>query len=341
MDTQNLTGSDTGAAPNVAAMAEEISGALFVEDPDDANDDAMLSNGDDTLLGDAPDKELDPKAKADPDPKASEDVGKKSDPLKAPSTWRPEVQAKFATLDPEVQAEILKREEDMFKGIEGYKQTSEFGKAMQQVFAPHLEALQKQGIQPIEHMNALLEVHNIMSGGTPGEKYRLINLLAQQYGVDLGKPAPQEDPEVARLRRENENLKMKSEAQIRMDTEAKRAQVLKEIEAFAADPANIYYAEVEADIPALLRGGVAKTLKDAYDKAVWANPVTRAKEQARQQAESSAKAKAEAEAERKKRERLSAPNLKSKTHPGGSGTVATGSIDDTLNETLRSLKSRA
>ena len=57
-----------------------------------------------------------------------------------------------------------------------------------------------------------------------------------------------------------------------------------EINIFAADPAHPYFDDVANDITALLRGGGAKDLADAYDKAVWANPVTRAKEQARRDA---------------------------------------------------------
>lgn len=328
-----------GASPNVSAMAEEISGALFASDDDDTlvggGDDVTLVGGDDTVTGTGEDTLTggDDKTKvATPAPATAKP---------APQTWRPEVQAKWASLAPEVQAEILKREEDMFKGIESYKRDADFGKSIQQVFAPHLKSLSEQGIQPIEHMNALLEVHNILTSGTPGEKHRLASALLQQYGVDLGKPAPQEDAEVARLRREVASLKMNDEAQKQAEVAARRAKVQQEIDTFAADPANAWYAEVEADIPALLRSGTAKNLKEAYEKAVWANPVTRAKEQARLKAESDAKAKAEADAQRKKQEAASAANVKSKAHPGGSGTVATGSIDDTLNETLRSLRNRS
>ena len=41
--------------------------------------------------------------------------------LAPPKTWRAEALAKWETLPAEVQREVLKREEDIFKGLESYK----------------------------------------------------------------------------------------------------------------------------------------------------------------------------------------------------------------------------
>jgi hypothetical protein len=47
------------------------------------------------------------------------------------------------------------------------------------------------------------------------------------------------------------------------------------LETFSNDPKNEFYLDVRMDMATLLESGRAKDLKDAYDKAVWANPETR------------------------------------------------------------------
>lgn len=124
------------------------------------------------------------------------------------------------------------------------------------------------------------------------------------------------------------------------EAEQVRSKLQAEIDAFASDPAHQYFDEVANDIAGLLRSGAAKDLKDAYDKAIWANPITRAKEQARLTAEAEAKAKAEAAERAKQARKATGANVKSSAK-AASGTAPLGSIDDTLNAALATIKSRA
>lgn len=71
-----------------------------------------------------------------------------------------------------------------------------------------------------------------------------------------------------------------------------RAAITKEVNAFAADPAHPFFDEVSDDIVAFLKTGAS--LAEAYEKAVWANPVTRQKEIARRQKEKDSKPRGEA-----------------------------------------------
>lgn len=112
----------------------------------------------------------------------------------------------------------------------------------------------------------------------------------------------------------------------------------KEIETFAADPANPHFEEVSNDMVTLLQGGVCKTLPEAYEKAVWANPVTRAKEIARQQAEATRKAQETEAAKVAAARKATAANVRTSAK-SGSATAPLGSIDDTLNETLAKIRS--
>ena len=65
------------------------------------------------------------------------------------------------------------------------------------------------------------------------------------------------------------------------------AKVSKIVDDFAKDPAHPYFDELADEIALQIKAG--KTLQDAYETAVYANPVTRAKELARIQLEKDSK----------------------------------------------------
>ena len=52
-----------------------------------------------------------------------------------PKTWRKEALEHWATIPDTVRAEILKREDDMFRGLEGYKSQANIGRAFQETLA--------------------------------------------------------------------------------------------------------------------------------------------------------------------------------------------------------------
>lgn len=260
--------------------------------------------------------------------------------LQAPKTWRPEAAAKFATLPPEVQQEVLKREEDIFKGLEGYKADASIGKALKGVIQPYMHIYQAQNIDPMQQVSGLMRAHVALATGTPEQKQQFFQHLAKEYDVDLGGEAPYVDPQVAGLQKQLSDLQSRLNGREQQEADKARTALQAEIDTFASDPAHKYFDEVANDIAGLLRSGAAKDLKDAYEKAIWANPITRAKEQARLTADAEAKAKAEAAEKVKQARKATGANVKSSAK-AASGTAPLGSIDDTLNAALANIKSRA
>ena len=262
-------------------------------------------------------------------------------PSAAPRTWRQEAAAEWAKLPPSVQAEVIKREEDMFRGIESYKADASFGKVVKGILDPYMPTLQQYGIDPAQQVQNLMSAHYKLALGSPEEKTAMFFQLAKDYGIQLGPQGetPYIDPTVQVLQTELHGLK--SSLQMREAREASeiRSKLTSEIETFASNPANQYFNEVADDMAVLLRSGAAKDLADAYEKATWANPVTRAKEQARLQAETEAKLKKEAEAKAAAARRTTAANIRTKPK-AASGTAPLGSIEATLNETLAAIHAR-
>ena len=258
-----------------------------------------------------------------------------------PKTWRPEAAAKWASLPPEVQAEVAKREEDIFRGLESYKVDAGFGKSVKSVLDPYLPILKQYNIDPIQQVSGLMQAHYTLATGTAEQKQAMFSKLASDYGVALQPPgeAPYVDPQVAAL--QQKLLALESNVQGREAREAaqSRQQLSTEINTFAADPAHPHFDEVASDIAAILKNGYAKNLQDAYEKAIWANPATRAKEQARLTTEALANAQKSAGEKLQAAKRAASANVKSSSKPA-SGTATLGSIDDTLQSALAGIKSR-
>jgi len=180
------------------------------------------------------------------------------------------------------------------------------------------------------------------------QKLDFAKQLMATYGLELpasgtapaGAAAEFVDPQVKALQTELAGLKSRLEGNDARVAGEARAQLETSINTFAADPANPYFYEVADDVALLIRGSGGKMpLKEAYDKAVYANPVTRAKETARISAEAVAKAQKETREKADKARKATGANVNTGGHQG-SGTAATGSLEDTMAATLKDIKSR-
>lgn len=345
MGIEDLDNNGAGAAGgdfDLAGAGDTISADLFgTSGGGDNGDNADDVNLDDTGDTDAGTAAATPPAAGTPQAKEGEGATPPAaSTLQPPKTWRPEAAAKFATLPPEVQQEVLKREEDIFKGLESYKADASIGKTLKGIMQPYMQVFQAQGVDPMQQVSGLMRAHVALTTGTPEQKQQFFQHLAKEYGVNLGEEAPYIDPQVSGLQKQLADLQSRLNGREQQEANEARSKLQAEIDTFASDPAHQYFDEVANDIAGLLRSGAAKDLKDAYDKAIWANPITRAKEQARLTADAETKAKAEAAERAKQARKATGANVKSSAK-AASGTAPLGSIDDTLNAALATIKSRA
>lgn len=301
----------------------------------------------------------DPAAAAVTDPAVSGEkpAGEVTDPAAAavdpaatvaaepPKTWRKEAAAEWAALPPTVKDEILKREEDMFKGIEQYKNDATYARHVQHILSPYEQVMQQHNINPLAQIQGLMQSHYTLAFGTPEEKTQLFMQVAKDYGVDLKTLASSIPdtayipPEVANLQKTVEGLQSKLTEREQAEFQDKVQHYTREVEAFAADPKNIYFNDLANDIVVLMKSGTVKSLAEAYETALWRNPVTRQKELDRQTAErqeAQRKRDAEAAAAAKK---ATAANVKS-VPKGKSAAAPLGSMDDTLQESLAAIRNR-
>jgi hypothetical protein len=99
-----------------------------------------------------------------------------------------------------------------------------------------------------------------------------------------------------------------------------------------------YFDECHEDIVAYINAG--HTLEKAYEKAVYANPVTRAKELARLQTESAAALRAKAKKEAEDARNGRSTNVNSKDTRRAPTAPRTGKWEDGMEDILKDIKAR-
>lgn len=262
----------------------------------------------------------------------------------APKTWKPEVQALWANLDPTVKQEILRREEDMFRGLEQYKANSDSGKFLTQIAQPYEQAFAKHNLPVRETIAPLLQAQYILLEGSADQKKQLVTQLCQDFGIDLSganfEAPAQASPEVAALQNEIKALKSSMSGFTVQQQQRVKAESAAELEKFEKDPANIYFNELLPDMAQLLEANAAGTLKEAYELAMWKNPAVRSKEVQRQASEHQTAAQKAAAEKAAASAKASSASVKTSAKSGGAA-AASGSIEDTLKDSLALIRKRA
>jgi hypothetical protein len=211
----------------------------------------------------------------------------------APKSWAKEQHEVWGKLPPEAQNYIEHREKQMLDGIEEYKEYAHYGRELNNVISPYTPMFEQAGIDIKTGVQYLLNAQYLLQTGSQQQKENEIRRIAQQYGVNLGQPQQdseqQLDPRLEQMQNTINQLQnaMRQTQQSAL-TEA-RAKTQSEVNAFATDGNHPYFDELADEIATQIKAG--KGLQDAYDTAVFANPVTRAKEIARIQTENAAKLK--------------------------------------------------
>ncbi len=257
----------------------------------------------------------------------------------APKSWKAEMHEHFAKLDPSVQEYVETRENQMAEGVKAVAEDARFGKTLKEVIAPYKGLIQAQGLTEDKAIGTLLNAHHILTNAPPQQKAQYLSQLARSYGIDLGQTPQtqtQVDPMVRQLQQQVSQITNQLTQTQTRELEAKRLEVSTQVEKFASAD-HPYFDEVADDIVAYINAG--HSLEDAYQKAVWANPLSRQKEIDRISKEEQAKFKENARLEGLSARKASATNLNGRD-TRRTPTEKLGSMEDTMRETLKSIKSQ-
>lgn len=228
-----------------------------------------------------------------------------------PAAWGSDKSDLWSKLPPDAQAYIAKREAEVSQGFAKYGEDRKRLQEYESVMTPLRPTLQGLGQSDMDGIRRMIEWQQSLAGPYKVEAFKG---LARALGVDLatlvpaspqGQQDPQADPVAQHLQpilhpvisRINEfGQKLTTFEQQQQQERINRASA--ELAAFAKDKP--HFDRVRTRMAQLMTAGVATSLDDAYQQAIWADPDTRAEIQRTEQEKREAEAKAAQEAERQK-----------------------------------------
>lgn len=196
------------------------------------------------------------------------------EPIRAPTSWSAVGKSKFATLDPEVQSEISKRERDVDRILSERGAQLKAFEPLEKAIAPERGYLRMNGVDDATYITSLIAADKELRGPNPAQA---LAQIARVYGINIGQPpasagqtpqASQLPPYVQQMAERMAFLEQTVTQQQSQAQAAEAAQSQASIDAFAQE--NLYFENVKPEMVALLKAGVVDNLPDAYRKACWA-----------------------------------------------------------------------
>jgi hypothetical protein len=297
-------------------------------------------------------------ASAEAEPKPASDTASAEEPGQitpdpyglAPQYAGPAIKAKWASLDPEVRAEIVKRDQEVHRTFTRFDEERNFGKQVKDVVAPYEGFIKSLGGTPVQAFDYLIKTDYALRTAQPEQRKALFLKAAADYGIDLsGAQQPQEhqpqiDPQIETLQQRIARLESEQNNAIAARREQDQQQIDAQIADFASKPENVYFERVKPVMATLLQSGQADSLDKAYDMAVYADPETRALHLAAQREAEDRKRTAE-RTQQAQRARQASPSV---TGAPGSTMPAhllngaqNASVEDDLREAFRAHAGRA
>jgi len=261
----------------------------------------------------------------------------------APKSWKAEISAThWQSLPAEVKQEVLRREKEILDGITTYKEDATFGKRDKEVlteFDPHLKRL---NIDPATAVQNTLRSYVGFMMAPPEQKAAAFGQIASQLGLSPKELADHFQAQATQAPIDP-NIKVLSDKLDRVlsveeqrQVEARKTEVARGVDEFAKDKP--YFDQCANEIVYLIQTGLP--LEEAYDRAIWLNPVTRKQLQDEHSKTLEAELRTRLLEEARKVGGVSLPNLKPAAVEG-EPTAPLGTLDETMKETLSTIRKRA
>lgn len=240
-----------------------------------------------------PTKAAPEKAAADPNA-ASTDTTKASTEqpptaaLAPPAGWTPAEKAEWSKLSPVAQAAVSRREAEISRGGQ---QWSDEKRRYEAMIAPVADSARVRGMDAAQGIKVLVAAQKALDT----DPINAIKRIAQSYGVDLatlagiqaanGSPEAPQQPDIAMLVRQAIGpILAPIQERFTAEDSAKQQQAVEYVTTFATSPGHEHFDAVQDELMAMIPSikaanpswGHDKVLQDAYDRATFANPTTRA-----------------------------------------------------------------
>lgn len=278
-----------------------------------------------------------------------------SEAIPIPPSLSAAVKAQWADLPADVRKDFAKLEGTVQNAKAEWGKKGERLNRYEEILGPRREKWNLSGLDEFSGIQALLAAQDYLERDPVGG----LNHIARSYGVDLrslagqatqqqpgaeGLQAPTAMPELQSvlqpLVQQVQTLQQQLQQSQQQTEQQKLSEAQATVQSFAAKPENLYFENVRPVVAKLLEQGLATTLEDAYQQAIWASPEIRpllVAEQAKASATAS-QAKVQEQAARSKAQaaQRSAGSITGAPAPGAQAPAGpVGSIRDTLQAAAR------
>jgi hypothetical protein len=225
-----------------------------------------------------------------PDTTEEEPEEEKPESLDAPNHWSPEDREAFGELDEKGRRLYLKRYKEMEAGYtkksQSISEDRKLAENFKKVIANHEEYLRKIGVDPLMATDKLLETEKLLRVGTPAQKMDALQRICRDYGINLNQQVDQQytnqnqqhiDPQTLAVYEKLQSLEQRQQ-QIEQERLAREYSSLEnQIVSFQnavddkGEAKHPHFETLRLDMSEMLTKGMAKSLEDAYNKALRLN----------------------------------------------------------------------
>lgn len=327
----------------VESIADSLTAAFHEHTESDTESEEVQAVSERAAQETEAEDEVEVKAEAEEQAEVEEDSEDSEEPEKvfqAPEHWSSDERKSFDALPPEAQEVLLARDKAFQKG---YQEKAQGIAAINEALEPWKDALAQRGVTPEQAIRTLFAAqHSLDANPVQG-----ILQIAQSYGVTdqlREKFAPQTDDEdfsdpeikalkstISDLRNELTSFKQGQQQQT-MQSLQRQIDDFKSAKSETGEPLYPHFDQLRTRMAPLVQDG--KSLKEAYEEAVWTIPEYREaqlKAQREQKRQQSDLEKAEKVKKAKKAARSVRANGKADPSEGNEAL----SLHDTLTEAFR------
>jgi hypothetical protein len=271
-----------------------------------------------------------------------------------PIGWDKTDTEEWNTLSEKAQDQFLKRDKQYATKIQQSAEGKQFADTIKQVEAPFQAMIQAEGANTVTAYQNYLKTAYTLRTGSPEQKAQVLNDLARTFNVPVqgggNAPAGQEDdiyvdPDIQALQQtiaaQNQRIAQMENGVAQREQSAQQDEIQsidQDIDSFAKAEGHEHFSEVRLLMGALMTGGQAGDMDEAYEMAINAHPKIRVKAQATAKKQADAARTKEAQDDADRAQKTAGTNLKSK---GSGKRVPVGkTMDQSMDEAYEKAMNR-
>lgn len=296
----------------------------------------------------APVDEPEPESKPEPVDPTRQPAAPAEEHYTAPSSWKPSARAKLEQADPEIRAEVARRENDVRQWAQQVLPDAELGKALRSTAQPYEAMLQSEGASIDGAFGEFLQINSVLRYGSPEQKAQALYKVAEKFGIPLDGAPQQQQPDAHSHDPRVDMLIQREQLRQREHETAQTARVQTVVEKWSKETKdgkpvrphlNTVMEEFMDKLPAIKARNPhwshEQILQESYDRAVRENPTTYALLLKEEQDKAEAKRREENLRKVTEAKKAAAVNVPKR---GSLPTQApVGSMDETIRSKYREL----